>query len=306
MGFHVILNSHDREMVSHYIETLDELALLDNLTANTIIYQGEPHWTPVALGNSDPCYANYLEDWFCAGINAQRLFRQQAQAHRLIVEDISQDQESFRQYTDVAPGSIKRGDFLIRNARNVEIEVKCRSLLTADDAARTRYHKIGAGEVDKLDQMQRITGVPVLVAFYHRDRRQPREDSLKMITLETLIAATAAGTVWRSDNGMDLCVPLQLMTPGFELVDRIRAAIARGNARGGSWDTFLNDAREQTARQALIQAQAALCDTLRVPQFMPEDGICRHCNGDIVTRFGVELATRHVTGCPLCFHSFCE
>ncbi|QNS41667.1 hypothetical protein H0S70_01350 [Chryseobacterium manosquense] len=58
---------------------------------------------------------------------AQKIFKEQAKNEDLIVEDLSQDAESFKQFLlnkqKYIP--IKRGDFLIRNFGNLEIEVKC-------------------------------------------------------------------------------------------------------------------------------------------------------------------------------------
>ena len=47
-----------------------------------------------------------------------------------MVEVIDQDPKSFTQYYDVSDDflKIKRGDFLIRNVGNLEIEVKCKTI----------------------------------------------------------------------------------------------------------------------------------------------------------------------------------
>lgn len=76
MGYHIVNIKNDT--IEHlYIENKIELAYLDTLTENTIIYQGEKHWEPVRFGN-DPWYKNYTKDWFRAGLKAQELFKEQA------------------------------------------------------------------------------------------------------------------------------------------------------------------------------------------------------------------------------------
>lgn len=41
MGYHVIVRNSEKGLISHYITELDELADLDGLSKDTIIYQGE-------------------------------------------------------------------------------------------------------------------------------------------------------------------------------------------------------------------------------------------------------------------------
>lgn len=50
MGYHIIISNEQNGIDSQYIENIEELAFIDNLTTNTIIYEGERHWTPVSLG----------------------------------------------------------------------------------------------------------------------------------------------------------------------------------------------------------------------------------------------------------------
>lgn len=305
MGYHIIISNSNNCIDSHYIENIEELAIVDNLTQDAIIYEGERHWTPITLG-SDEKYSNYLKDWYCAGIRAQHLFKELARNHQLIVEDISQDQASFKQYTDSALTSIKRGDFLIRNARNIEIEVKCRTLHTTSDASKICYHKIAFSEIKKLDAMQQITGIPILVAFFNRSNRQPLAETLKMISISTIIREAKSKKVWYEEKSKDYCVPLSLMEDGFALIDRVRESISRSNEQGGSWNAILNESQEYSARQILIQAQKNLCDSLQMPFFMPRDGICFRCDGDIVGAKGIALVAEYITGCPLCARTFCD
>lgn len=47
---------------------------------------------------------------------------------------------------------------------------------------------------------------------------------------------------------------------------------------------------------------------IEAPFFMPDDGICYRCRKDIIPSL-IEAGndgTRHVTGCPLCYRSYCD
>ncbi len=109
------------KLIHSYVESEVELVKLD-IKNDTIIYQGESHWVPEKVGSSKK-YKLLAEGWYRAGIKAQELFKVQAKKENLILEELFQDQKSFKSYTNTAKSvSIKRGDFLIRNIRNLEIE----------------------------------------------------------------------------------------------------------------------------------------------------------------------------------------
>jgi hypothetical protein len=164
MGYHVIVKAANGDLVSHYADSLEDLANFSDITADSIIYQGEPHWTPVMLGTDDK-YKNFAKDWFRAGLKAQWLLKRQAIAHGLMIEDLSQDVESFKGYTINANVAIKRGDFLIRNARNLEIETKC---FTFYKNGNEDCFYIEYADVKKHQNMEQFTGCPVILAVYKR------------------------------------------------------------------------------------------------------------------------------------------
>ena len=63
---------------------------------------------------------------------------------------------------------------------------------------------------------------------------------------------------------------------------------------------------DKDTRQELLDAQVALCEEKGSPHFMPGNGICWHCHGDMVTRYGDRLKTEVITGCPLCCRTYCD
>jgi CRISPR/Cas system-associated endonuclease/helicase Cas3 len=125
MGFHIV-NIENDKLKHDYVETYEELSYVEFITNDSIIYQGEEHWKPFKVSDSDQ-YKRFAKGWFRAGIQAQELFKEQATNHGYILEMLNQDQKSFKSYTsNVNSVSIKRGDFLVRNFGNIEVDVKCR------------------------------------------------------------------------------------------------------------------------------------------------------------------------------------
>jgi hypothetical protein len=303
MGYHVILAAGDKGIDCHYVENIQELASLKGLTSSAIIYQSDERWAPIQVGTHEE-YRKFLDDWYVAGILAEELFKELAKEHKLIVEGISQDQKSFQNYVGVTPSMLKRGDFLIRNARNVEVEVKCRSIRASEGGL--PHYGLKFHEVKKLDAMQRLTGLPILIAFFERQGRAPIRNSLRMISVSRVLEAKESRAVWYHESSKELCIPLKIMDDGFAPVDSIVESIRLGNEDGGSWNIILNESREASARQSLIRAQEELCISTGAPRFLPKNGVCFACDLDLIAHFGAQLATKLITGCPICARSYCE
>jgi hypothetical protein len=66
---------------------------------------------------------------------------------------------------------------------------------------------------------------------------------------------------------------------------------------------------EKEPRQSFIEKQKNAFDGwMKGDMFMPADGVCWHCNDDIIAK---ELergndGTQGVIGCSKCFHSYCD
>ena len=50
MGYHII-NITENGIKSEYVNDKKSLMNLDTITEDSIIYQGEPHWTPLQVKN---------------------------------------------------------------------------------------------------------------------------------------------------------------------------------------------------------------------------------------------------------------
>ena len=52
MGYHII-NITENGIKSEYVNDKKALMNLDTITEGSIIYQGEPHWTPLQVKNTE-------------------------------------------------------------------------------------------------------------------------------------------------------------------------------------------------------------------------------------------------------------
>lgn len=118
MGYHIILNQNKQGLEHYYVEDIEDLATF-KIQPSSIIYEGEVHWSPL-MAKNDETYNQYTQDWYRAGIKAQKLFKEQALQHKYIIEELSQDKNSFKQYYNISKEfiKVKRGDFILRNAGN--------------------------------------------------------------------------------------------------------------------------------------------------------------------------------------------
>lgn len=217
MGYHLIIQHQDGTITPKFSETFDGLVEYSDISADSIIYQGEQHWSPVVVGQ-DERYKNLSEKWFRAGIKAQKLFKSQAIGHGLMIEELSQDIDSFKAYTSSADVLIKRGDFLLRNVRNIEIETKCFTFYS-DSCFYIEYT-----DVKRHENMQNYSGSPVVLAIYQRDGDSPVPDSLRMINIQTILDENNKSVKY---DAIKKCfiVPLDLARQGFSLIDEVRQAI---------------------------------------------------------------------------------
>jgi hypothetical protein len=220
MGYHIIIKAEKGDLVSHYAEKYEDLAEFSDIQSDSIIYEGEPNWKPIIVGE-DKKYKNLADPKFRAGMKAEKLFREQAIKHGLMLEKLSQDYDSFKAYKSGADVPIKRGDYLVRNAGNMEIEIKCFTFYKIDnkECFYIDYHTF-----KKHQNMESFTKCPVVFVIYHRDGDSPVKDSLCMIALDIICQENNKAISW-DDKLKCFIVPISLTTKGFELIDKERAKI---------------------------------------------------------------------------------
>lgn len=165
MGYHIV-NIKNNEIEHKYVESKIEIAYVDNITEETIIYQGEKQWNPIRVG-SESNYRNYSKDWYRAGIKAQELFKKQAKKEKLVLEELFQDESSFQQYLITEEYfAIKRGDFLVRNFGNTEIDIKCRGFY--ENKQKDIVFNFKCEDVERHLNMETLTNTPIFITVYQR------------------------------------------------------------------------------------------------------------------------------------------
>jgi len=215
MGFHIV-NIEKNKIKHDYVETYDELSYIEFITADSIIYQGEEHWKPFKVSDTEK-YKHFAKGWFRAGIQAQELFKEQATSNGYILEMLNQDQKSFRSYTsNVNSISIKRGDFLIRNFGNIEIDVKCRGFRKENGE---NVFDFKCEDVTKHQNMQKFTNTPILIAVYENISNRPVENKIYFFSIDKLIDSKDIKIHYRNGIGKCYRIPLSFTKEGFSLIN---------------------------------------------------------------------------------------
>jgi len=217
MGFHII-NIKGEKIEHQFIENQNELMYREDIKSDTIIYQGEEHWTPIRVGDSE-IYKNYCKDYFRAGLKAQELFKTQAKANGFMLEELYQDKESFQQYLVTQEFiNIKRGDFLIRNFGNIEIDVKCRSFYGKKGKETFNFR---CEDVEKHLNMQKLTNTPVVLAIYRRKGSNVIGDAPYFISINTINEHKESFNVHheeKDNTGNCYQIPITLTINSFDFI----------------------------------------------------------------------------------------
>ncbi len=216
MGFHIV-NINDNAISHEYVENEIDIVYLENINENTILYQGEKHWKPVRLGNDDK-YKNYSKDWFRAGLKAQELFKKQAKEEKLMLEELFQDENSFKQYLiNDQYLAIKRGDFLVRNYGNIEIDVKCRGFYK--DRNGNTVFNFKCEDVVKHLNMQSLTNTPIFIAIYERNEDKVIDSIPYFLSIERTDFEKLNVVYLKSENtGYCYQIPLELTEQNFDFI----------------------------------------------------------------------------------------
>lgn len=214
MGYHVIIDPELFPVEYTYVERIEDLVVIEGINERSVIFQGHPENPPQQVGVSVD-FQRLGEDWYRAGLRAQAMFARLARDRRLVLEELSQDPEHFKVYTKAVKGRVKRGDFLVRNRGNLEVEVKCRSFYGKGNE---KYFLFSEDDLYKHLNMEKITKTPVVVAVFQRKEDNPLEDTLCMITVDHIQELTRSIGRVEKEYGWVYPIPVEETRPGFDLL----------------------------------------------------------------------------------------
>lgn len=218
MGYHII-NLIEGKLKHRYVDSYDDLCYENTITDDSIIYQGEEQWKPCKVSESN-LYKSFASDNFRVGMKAQQLFKKQANEYGLILEELDQKQESFKSYTSNVDKLIKRGDFLVRNFGNIEIDVKCRAFRKSYEQEDEDFIFFDILDFKKHLNMQSFTKTPILIAIYERDDEncnEVKEDKIYFISIDEM---KRKKRLFKSSS-QQFRIPVEYLNIGFEYVEQV-------------------------------------------------------------------------------------
>lgn len=214
MGYHVIINPQDYPVQYVYVEQLEKLVEVEGIGERSIVFQGPREIAPQQVGLSID-FQKLGQDWYRAGLRAQSLFAELAKERGWVLEMLNQGCESFKTYSHNINGPIKRGDFLIRNLGNTEVEVKCRSYYGRGE---DRYFLFSLDDLKKHLNMQKVTHTSVVIAVFQRQKDKPVEKTLCMIKVDRIYELAKGLKREKKEYGWVYRIPLTEMVPGFDIL----------------------------------------------------------------------------------------
>jgi len=154
---------------------------------------------------------------FAAGERAEQIFKKLCKEGGYVIEEISQDKESYEQYA-VATDYAKRGDYLFVKT-NVEVDVKCLTKY-----GRRGYQCLSWDQIKRHKKMESFANRQVIFAIFERRGRRVIEESLRMVPLEELLEVRKRKPgVFYDEEKRILKIPVDTMYPGFELLKKLEA-----------------------------------------------------------------------------------
>lgn len=261
MGYHII-NITEEGIKSQYVATEKDLMNINTITEDTIIYQGEQHWTPLQIKNTE--FKSYCIDWYRAGLKAQEHFKTQSKKEGLILEELMQDKVSFQQYLiSNEYVAIKRGDFLVRNFRNLEVDVKCRSFRYLSDGELS--FRFSCKDVEKHLNMQEYTQTPIIIAVYQRNGDNFKKGIPFFISIDRIKELSSRlGKVLVENIGECYEIPLKLTIQSFDYItDFDRYDIRKTYSIDKIKESYPNAGKRWTAEED-NELEALYCKKIKI------------------------------------------
>ncbi len=214
MGYHVIIEPELFPIKYTYVDRINELVLVEGINEKSVIIEGKSENPPQQVGVSVN-FRHLGEEWYRAGLRALTIFAKLARDRQLVLEELSHGPENVRSYVRAKKGAAKRGDFLVRNRGNAEVEVKCRSFYGRGNR---KYFLISQEDLMKHLNMENATRTSVILAVFERKGDKPQEDSLCMIRIDRIKELLPELVSEEKEYGWVYRIPLQETVSGFDLL----------------------------------------------------------------------------------------
>ncbi|MDQ0781359.1 hypothetical protein [Chryseobacterium sp. W4I1] len=217
MGFYLI-NNRENKPSFIFVDKLEDLIYhVEGNIDDTVIVKGSRESKPFFLKDSND-YKNLCDQKYRNGLLAQEIFKNIARERRFMIESIPQDIDSFSVYNILDSFTIKRADFVIKNCRNIEVDVKCLSFYLINDK---KYFYIRYSEIMKLERMNSLIEKNTILAIFDQNTVRGQDFSLNMIELKTILKENNRCVVYDQKTKC-FKVPLHLTTNGFDLLEEYR------------------------------------------------------------------------------------
>jgi hypothetical protein len=211
MGYHVF-NIRGKAIQHKYVESVAELADVTFISEDSIIYQGDEQSVPVRAGDNED-YRNFADDYYRFGFKVQNIFKKQAFDNGLMLEEIHED-------CTLDATKVKRGDFLVRNFSNIEIDVKWRYFYT--DTPKKSFDFL-CEHAEKHKNMQEITKIPILIAVYEckEQGKEIIDNHLYLFSIDDLLEHKKEFKIINRHFGACYHIPVEFTHSDFDFVKQI-------------------------------------------------------------------------------------
>ena len=144
---------------------------------------------------------------------------------------------------------IKRGDFLVRNYENLEVDVKCRSFRYLSDGELS-FH-FSCKDVEKHLNMQEYTQTPIIIAVYQRNGDNFKKGIPFFISIDRIKELSSSlEKVLVKNIGECYEIPLKLTVQSFDyIIDFDRYNIRKIYPIDKMKDTYPNAGKKWTTEE---------------------------------------------------------
>jgi hypothetical protein len=204
-------------MESTYIENPQELINIEEIDENTIVYEADQEWKPYRIKENE-ILKTYIQRNNKLGLKGQQIFKDKMNQEKMIIEEIDQSQAGLKQYINIANDKrIKRGDFIIRNKGNIEIEVKVRTFYSNSENG--YYFTIKYSELKSLERMQEILKNKIMFCVFQCINNKINEDKLYFITIDKILNGILNGFFEYDKKEKYLKIPILCCNEGISYLE---------------------------------------------------------------------------------------